>query len=225
MGWAKVDELLPHHVKILAAGPQGPAVLGLYVASLCYAQRHFSDGLIPAQALPSVLPGCPHPDPDLIAALVQLGLWEHHDDGWRIHNYLEHNASAASRREAEAVEAQRKRELRRQAASVRKDARKRPAGRSNPSENVQTAVPGRPKTSVSSSEVAPISSEERNSPPTSPQKLPDGFSRNRDGPDGPDGPDEPELPDPEARRRVDPSVESRYLEAVRRRREELDRGE
>ena len=98
MSWAKIDDLLPHHRKLLDAGAQSPAVFGLYVASICYAQRQKTDGHIPHKALALILPGCPRPSTRLLETLVDLRLWDLDEDGWRVHDFLEWNATAETRK-------------------------------------------------------------------------------------------------------------------------------
>lgn len=98
MSYAQIDDNLPHHIKLLNSGPDAPAIFGLYVASICYAQRLRTDGRIPRNALALLLPGCPSPAPRLLKKLVELRLWEVTEDGWTVHDYLDHNASAHARR-------------------------------------------------------------------------------------------------------------------------------
>jgi len=107
MSWAKIDDLLPHHDKLIRAGAQAPAVFGLYVASICYAQRQRTDGRIPRMALATLLPGAPRPSRRLIRRLVTLRLWDLADDGWSIHDYLDHNLAKNERSAAQAANAAR----------------------------------------------------------------------------------------------------------------------
>lgn len=97
MSWVKLDDLLPHHDKLIAAGTDALAVFGLYVASLCYAQRHDTDGRISRPALALLMPGCPRPSKRLLAQMVTLKLWDADGVDWRIHDYLDHNLSAVER--------------------------------------------------------------------------------------------------------------------------------
>jgi hypothetical protein len=104
VSWAKIDDLLPHHRKLVEAGAAAPAVFGLYVASICYAQRHLTNGHISRSVLSLLLPGSPRPRAQLIAKLVKLRLWDVKDDGWVVHDYLDHNDDAKTiitRRRAE----------------------------------------------------------------------------------------------------------------------------
>lgn len=83
MAWVKLDDKMPRHPKLLAAGYQAFA---LDVAALCYANEHTTGGHIPAAVLPAVLPGLPNPK-RWAQALVDAGRWTIEPDGWRIHDY------------------------------------------------------------------------------------------------------------------------------------------
>jgi hypothetical protein len=110
MSWSKIDDLLPHHQKIVGAGKDGDRVFGWYVAAICYAQRHYSDGIIRVADLPIILPGCGRPPAKILTWLEQLGLWDRIEGGgWYIHDYLDWNESAADRRAKLAKDAARKR--------------------------------------------------------------------------------------------------------------------
>ena len=94
MAFVKIDEKLPRHPKMLAAMSIQAGAFGLYVAAVCYANEHRTDGLILHSALSALLPAIPRPKP-VAAALVTARLWEPIEDAWLIHDYLEHQASAA----------------------------------------------------------------------------------------------------------------------------------
>lgn len=89
MTWAYLDDGFPEHPKIVAAG--GDAAW-LYVAGLCYVQRHLTAGVIPA-AIVSRLTDRQSVQ-RLSDRLVEVGLWERHPDGFAIHDYAEANRSA-----------------------------------------------------------------------------------------------------------------------------------
>lgn len=85
MTWVKVDDGFPEHPKALAAGPLG---LALWLCGLCYASRQLTDGFIPEGALrrlSDVPQAARHAD-----RLVEVGLWERVEGGWRIHDYDDH---------------------------------------------------------------------------------------------------------------------------------------
>lgn len=94
MAWVKLDDAMPHHPKVMAAGVQGFA---LDVAALCYANKHMTDGLILRGALPAVLPSLPNPK-KWAARLVEVGRWEQVDEGWRISGYEEYQPTKAEQK-------------------------------------------------------------------------------------------------------------------------------
>lgn len=110
MTWVKIDDAAHTHPKVLAAGPDGVC---LWLAGLCYANAHATDGAIPARALGALYPSDDWTRADrvrLAARLVEAGLWEVTADGWRIHGYEEHQGEAmrAARDERRAWERDRK---------------------------------------------------------------------------------------------------------------------
>jgi hypothetical protein len=119
MAWVKVDDHIDEHPKIQRAGPLG---LALYVAGLCYCNRNLTDGFIPrAKALSllswefygpvertghhegqykvhtvAIVSGFGGDDvtsEQVIDRLVGAGLWDEVEDGYLIHDYLEHQSS------------------------------------------------------------------------------------------------------------------------------------
>lgn len=83
MSWLKVDDQFTDHPKVLALGKDRFAGIGLWVIGSCYAARFLTDGYIPATALPSGTRRLAH-------RLVDVGLWDHAPDGYRIHDYLDY---------------------------------------------------------------------------------------------------------------------------------------
>ena len=111
MSYARIDDLLPHHRKVRALGPLAFPGFGLYVASVAFAQRELTDGIVLRSDLPAIIPG-QRPASRLLAGLVEVHLWDalgDGRDGWRIHDYLDWNDSAAIRRAKLAKDALRKR--------------------------------------------------------------------------------------------------------------------
>jgi hypothetical protein len=103
MPWVKLDEQFRHHPKIVRAGPIG---ISMYVCGLSYAAEYLTDGIIPRQAVRTLLDldgvvfvGMKDNetiDPIVVAdTLVELGLWDKVPDGYRIHDYLDYNPSKA----------------------------------------------------------------------------------------------------------------------------------
>lgn len=88
MTWVKLVDTFPDHPKVLAAGDHAA---WLWVSGLCFSSRHLTDGFIPASAL-ARLTGLPKPR-QLAARLVEHGLWDEVEGGWRVHNYTEKQRS------------------------------------------------------------------------------------------------------------------------------------
>lgn len=86
MAWVRIDDTVPHHRKHLKAGP---AAAWLWVCCLAYAQRHLTDGFVPAEALPML--GVVKGAEKLMETLVDVGLMERHDGGFLVHDYLDLN--------------------------------------------------------------------------------------------------------------------------------------
>ena len=89
MSYVRVETSVPRHPKFLRAGP---AACWLWLCGLAYCQDALTDGFIATEALCTL--GVVKPLP-LVTVLVREGLWHQLDSGWRIHDYLEHNNSAA----------------------------------------------------------------------------------------------------------------------------------
>lgn len=97
MTWVRLDDNFPDHRKVNEAGP---LAMWLWVCGLCYCGRLLSDGFIPRSQVRKLA------DVDdafgLANRLVDVGLWEKCDDGYRVHDYLDYNPS---RQEVEAERA------------------------------------------------------------------------------------------------------------------------
>jgi hypothetical protein len=83
----------------------GPAACWLWVCGLAYCQKHGTDGIIPAEALPWLGVTGPH---KLAALLVLAGLWHADERSWRVHDYLSWNDSSDERRDK--IEAKKERQ-------------------------------------------------------------------------------------------------------------------
>lgn len=110
--WSRLDDELIDHAKVFAAGEligkNGPAVaLGLYAVGLMWANKHLSDGFLPI----AVVKHFRHvSDPVSVAdALVKAGLWEKNGgSGFQIHDFGDHNKSAADIKRKRREDRQRK---------------------------------------------------------------------------------------------------------------------
>ena len=88
MAWFKVDDHLYSHPKWLSL-PKGSRALWTTAGSWCAGQ--LLDGYIPAAVLPT-LDG----NRREATALVEVGLWEVADDGWRFHDWAEYQPTRAA---------------------------------------------------------------------------------------------------------------------------------
>jgi hypothetical protein len=103
MTWVKIDDQFADHPKVLAAGPLAS---WLYVCSLTYSARLLTDGFIPAgqvRRLADVDNAC-----ELAAKLVEVGLWDVTEGGYRVHDYLIYNPTAETIKARQEADRQRK---------------------------------------------------------------------------------------------------------------------
>lgn len=86
MTWAKFDDGIYDHPKVIEAGRDARE---LFFASIVYSSRHLTDGVIPRGAL-RILQAWTEIDDTAACAdrLIEVGLWEVHEDGYRIGDYM-----------------------------------------------------------------------------------------------------------------------------------------
>ena len=89
MAWIRVESSVARNRKFVKAGP---APSWLWLCGLAYCQEGLTDGFIPSEALNYL--GVKNAR-QLASHLVTAGLWDVVDGGWQVHDYLEHNRSAA----------------------------------------------------------------------------------------------------------------------------------
>lgn len=89
MPWVSIDDKMPEHPKVVAAGE--PAFV-LFVCGLAYSNRHLTDGHIPQDVVCRLVNGTAL---KRAAALVRVGLWDVDNErgGWTIHDYLDYQPS------------------------------------------------------------------------------------------------------------------------------------
>lgn len=104
MAWVRLDDGFPEHWKAEAAGDHA---CWMYVSGLTYCARALSNGFIPQGRVPK-LTGLRQPM-RLAAKLVEVGLWEAIEGGFRVHDYLDYQPSA------EKIEEQRQQKTKRMA--------------------------------------------------------------------------------------------------------------
>ena len=109
MVWVRIDDSFAQHPKVLQAGP---LAMALQVAALCYCNRNLTDGFVPWAVAQTLLPWqFLEPSDDVgrrrrvtvavtsgmsgddvtaeyvINLLLESGMWEVEDGGYRIHDY------------------------------------------------------------------------------------------------------------------------------------------
>jgi len=104
--WFRADTNLPTHDKILdliASSPKGKGAAFVYVASIASTVGNGGEGVIKRGQLPFI-----HGTPADAALLVEAGLWDVFEKGWRIHNFGTRNVVGASEQvKAEEISAKR----------------------------------------------------------------------------------------------------------------------
>jgi hypothetical protein len=95
--WAKLDDALLDHRKLLEAGRafgrDGRAkALGFYAAGLLYANKHLTDGYL-SRAVVEELRFFEKPI-KAATVMVQVGLWDELEGGFLIHDYRDYNPTA-----------------------------------------------------------------------------------------------------------------------------------
>lgn len=111
MTWFKLDDGFHNHLKTLKAGT---AAVGLYCRCGSYAAQQLTDGFVPSEIAAS------YGTREWARRLVEAGLWEVADGGYRMPDYLDYNPSrekVLAERQAKAERQQRWREAQRRRAS------------------------------------------------------------------------------------------------------------
>lgn len=100
--WVKLDDEMPEDPLIdgLSDG-----AFRLYIAALCYAQKHQTDGLVPANRLPRLVPR--FRSSHVREIVENAGRWEPCGDGFKIRNFEKYNKTKAYWDDRRAAEARR----------------------------------------------------------------------------------------------------------------------
>jgi hypothetical protein len=88
MPWAKLDDALTFHAKIIDAGN---AATGVWARGLAWSSQHLTDGFIPTK-IARVIAG---ESRGALGALTRSRLWVDRPGGYQINDYLEYNPSRA----------------------------------------------------------------------------------------------------------------------------------
>jgi hypothetical protein len=115
--WLKIDDRIVDHPKMFAAarhlGRRGHArAFGVYMAGLCYANGHLTDGFLAESVVESFKIDRTPKEVAAVLAFPDVGLWEVVAGGWRIHDYHQFNPKASDVKEKLAADRDRKREER-----------------------------------------------------------------------------------------------------------------
>lgn len=86
MTWFRVDDSFAFHAKIVAAGN---AALGLWVRAGAWSSQQLTDGFVPTHMVPSL------GNRAQATALVKAGVWLDEEGGYRFHDWLNYQPSAA----------------------------------------------------------------------------------------------------------------------------------
>jgi hypothetical protein len=84
--YVKIADSMPDHPKVVRLSD---SAFRLWVEAICYCSRHLTDGVISPAALRKIGP------PKAARELAGAGLLEVHGPDWLVHDYLEHQRSAA----------------------------------------------------------------------------------------------------------------------------------
>lgn len=163
MSWVKLDDRFDDHYKVKRVWQGCPEALGLHTMALTYCCRHASDGLVDYFYVSEKVPNG-NKRKRLTNALVDAGLWDTDEKGWRIHDFLDFNPSRAE------IEEKRRQDAERKAHGRDTQSAKRPRG-------VRAESAGNPNgvRDVSSGPVPTHPDPQRNNPPNPPT----GGSRGR----------------------------------------------
>ena len=107
MPWGRLDDGLYDHPKLDLLGRDRMAGVGLWAVAVSWCNRRLTDGVVPNDRI-RLLGG----SRNLAEKLVDAGLFEHHDQGYLIHDFLDFNDSRETVEARRAADAQRKRRVR-----------------------------------------------------------------------------------------------------------------
>src|SRR2546427_7648780 len=89
MAYLNLDDNFTDHPKI---DQLSDGAFRLHLAGLCYSAKHLTDGRVPSDRPPRLVPTFRTKH---LEELLKDGLWTQHRDGYEIHDYLDWNKSRA----------------------------------------------------------------------------------------------------------------------------------
>ena len=168
MAWVRFDPGFTRHKKRLKVGA---STNWLWVCSVDYCVQHLTDGHLPKEALPGLVPSLR--GPALKAAVDQLltvGAWEKNGSDYTVHAFLDYQESADQVRRAREAGKQRARRSRERGGSNAER-----AANVQRTSRVTNANPVHDSAVLSSAVTPPMVPPRRGPHPTT--LTPDGFSR------------------------------------------------
>ena len=100
MPWFRLDEGFHQHPKVLKAGN---AAVGLWIRCGTWSAQYLTDGFIPANIAAT------YGRPREIEQLIAAHLWQRHEGGFLMPDYLDYNPSAEEIRQRRKADLERKR--------------------------------------------------------------------------------------------------------------------
>jgi hypothetical protein len=125
MTWMKVETLVRSNPKLVAtvAATGHCDAAWLWLAANTWARDSLTDGFIPEMVLPTLIPALPAKVlKGLPAVLVKCGLWHVAENGYQVHDFLQHNPTKAE------VTAKRRKDAERKRDGVGTDSTRNPYG-------------------------------------------------------------------------------------------------
>jgi hypothetical protein len=124
MAWVRFDPGFTRHKKRLKAGP---IANWLWVASTDYCVEHLTDGILPREVVPTLIPGIPARQlRDAISTLLDQRSWEDHPDGYLVHDFLDYQESSSEVRRQRAAGRERAKRFRNASSNVGRNALRTP---------------------------------------------------------------------------------------------------
>lgn len=92
MAWVKLDDGVWRHRKIRRAWKE-PRAVGLWAMALTHSAEAEQDGFVDPEWVEMQIPDTKERE-EVIAVLVEVGLWAPFGDGWQFHDYHDYQPSA-----------------------------------------------------------------------------------------------------------------------------------
>ena len=90
--WARLDDGMHDHPKVLKAWNASPRALGLHLLAMSYCGAHLTDGFVPDDYVLTLFRNVRDRN-EATSTLVGCGLWRREPDGYRINDWLDYNPS------------------------------------------------------------------------------------------------------------------------------------